>query len=218
MKRHALALAAAMLVALLLTAVAATAPGDPNRKFTPADQKLARSLVLRKADLPAGAWKTAPTDFSQPNPPCVVRDYRLDSLTETGAAGYSYSLADLQVESESAVFLTASQAHRAFMTESQPGFMRCVLTSFARPGVTVRIATIERLPPTSTPVRVAADHSLVTLYSTHTNRTVIIDLVTVFLQRGRVGSGVTIARANAHVPDSLVASATARAKLNLSKL
>jgi hypothetical protein len=164
MKRHALALAAAMLAALLLTAVAATAPGDPNRKFTPADQKLARSLVLRKADLPAGAWKTAPTDFSQPNPPCVVREYRLDSLTETGAAGYSYSLADLQVESESAVFLTASQAHRAFMTESQPGFMRCVLTSFARPGVTVRIATIERLPPTSTPVRVAADHSLVTLF------------------------------------------------------
>jgi hypothetical protein len=205
-------------MAMLLTAVAATAPGDPNREFKPADQKLARSLVLRKADLPAGAWKTSPTDFSQPNPPCVLRHYRLDSLTETGEAGYSYSLADLQVESDSSIFVTASQARQAFATESQPGFMHCAITGVSQPGVTVKIKSVESRPPVSAYLRSAANHSLVYIHSTKTNRTVTIDLVTFFFQRGRACTALSITRMNAHIPASLVNVTLARAALNLRKV
>jgi hypothetical protein len=225
MKRHAplrirwgAALAAAVLVALLLTAAAATAPGDPTRRHTAADQMLARSLVLRKADLPTGAWKTSPTDVSQPNPPCLLRHYRLDSLTETGGVGYTYSLADLEIESDASIFMTAAQASRAFATESQPGFMHCVITSLSSPNVTVKIKTVESLPPHSAYLRSAANHSLVYMHSTKTNRTVVFDFVTLFLQRGRAISGVSIIRTMAHIPKSLVDSTFARATLNLRKL
>src|SRR4029077_13283330 len=47
---------AAIGAALAWTAVAGSAPGDPKKALTEADQALAASAVLPKSDLPTGRW------------------------------------------------------------------------------------------------------------------------------------------------------------------
>src|SRR5262245_41520278 len=79
-------------VALVATAVALAAPGDPQKRFNKRDQAVARAMLLRVGDLPQHGWTRKRTDFSQKNPACLVRHYSLGALTATGEAGYTYQL------------------------------------------------------------------------------------------------------------------------------
>ena len=84
-RKRATALTAVVGSALLWVGLAASAPGDPKRKLTAEGQALAKRFVLRKADLPLSArWKVEPTDFSQPNPACLVKHYSYSALTLVG--------------------------------------------------------------------------------------------------------------------------------------
>jgi len=152
--KRATALTAVVGAALLCVSLAASAPGDPRRKLTADGQALARSFVLRKADLPlAVRWKVEPTDFSQPNPACLVKHYSYSALTLVGEAGNTFTIAPgiPLVESDGSVFLSAGQARRAAAIDQKIGLARCVASSLAKevskgsPGVTVSVQKISRL-------------------------------------------------------------------------
>ena len=114
--------------ALLWAGLAASSPGDPNKRLTAAGNAHARSYLLRMADLPTGSWRSRPATFSQPNPSCVVKHYNLGALTLDGEAGDIYELGAgfPLVESDAHLFVTVGQARRAFSKESTIGFARCL--------------------------------------------------------------------------------------------
>jgi hypothetical protein len=123
------ALAAGVL--LCCVGVALAAPGDPQRHFKPADQAVARSILLTKTDLGHLKWKQIKTDFSQPNPACFVKHYSLAALTVTGEAGFEYTYGITSVESIGHVFVTAAQAATAFAGTSKLGLARCYGSALA---------------------------------------------------------------------------------------
>lgn len=140
--------------ALVWVGLAASAPGDPKRKLTPAGQAYAKSFVLRKADLPRSSnWKAERTDFSQPNPPCLVKHYSYSALTLVGETGYTYSISPgiPLVESDGSVFFTAGQARRAAAIDQKIGLARCVASALTaelekgQSGVTARVQAVDRL-------------------------------------------------------------------------
>jgi hypothetical protein len=121
---------------LLVGGIAYSAPGDPKKELKPADQAYARSILLRRADLPKGTWAATPTDFSQANPRCVVAHYSLSALTVNGEAGFTYAGSPATggvavIESGAHVFLTAAQAKRAFGIVTSTGLARCGATAVA---------------------------------------------------------------------------------------
>ena len=127
-RRRQLAVVGAACAALLWVGIAASSAGDPKKRLTPSGNALARSYLLRKADLPAGHWRARPAGFDQPNPGCAVKHYNLDALTLEGEAGDIYELdaALPVVESDAHVFVIAGQARQAFSKESTIGFARCL--------------------------------------------------------------------------------------------
>jgi hypothetical protein len=124
---------AAATSALLWAGIAASSPGDPKKRLTPAGNAFARSYVLRKSDLPPREWHARAASFDQPNPSCAVKHYNLGALTLDGEAGDVYALdrAFPLVESDAHVFVNAAQARRAFSKESTFGFARCIGNSLA---------------------------------------------------------------------------------------
>jgi len=150
--RRALALAGAVGLALLWAGLAASAPGDPKRKLTAADQAFAKRFVLRESDLPRGTWRAKATDFSQANPACVVKHYSFAAFTISGEAGFTYTAgAGIPiVESDAAVFPHAAQARAAFAIESKPGLSHCLAGELAAeaaraPGVKASVLKIQQL-------------------------------------------------------------------------
>jgi hypothetical protein len=127
-RKRTLALTAAVGAALVWAGLAATAPGDPKKQLNAADQAYAKTVVLRKAELPAGKWQVKPTDFSQANPACLVKHYSFAALTVSGETGLTFAAPAgfPLVESDALVFPTAAQAQRAFTIETKPGLARCV--------------------------------------------------------------------------------------------
>lgn len=119
--------------ALLWVGIAASSPGDPKKRLTPAGNAFARSYLLRKSDLPPRDWRARRASFDGPNPSCAVKHYNLGALTLDGEAGDIYELdrAFPLVESDAHVFVNAAQARRAFSKESTFGFARCIGDSLA---------------------------------------------------------------------------------------
>jgi hypothetical protein len=146
--RREVALLVAASGALLWVGIAASSPGDPKKRLTAAGETLARSYLLRKADLPAGDWHARPAGFDGPNPSCAVKHYNLGALTLEGEAGDIYEVAAglPVVESDAHVFVTAGQARQAFSKESRIGFARCLGASLGRggsgSGAVVRVRTL----------------------------------------------------------------------------
>jgi hypothetical protein len=147
-------LTAVLGLALVWVTLAASAPGDPKRKLTATDQAYAKSFVLRKSDFPfAAKWKVEPTDFTQPNPACIVKNYSFSALTLVGETGKTFTIDPgiPLVESDASVFVSAVQARRAVAIESKLGLARCLGSYLATElskssqGLTARVQKVERL-------------------------------------------------------------------------
>ena len=222
-------------VALVWAAVAGAAPGDPKKDLKPADQALAASAILPRADLPPGRWTGNPTDFSQPNPPCLVRHYSLARLTATGEAGRTYLRTDgSAMESDAHVFVSTKQAALAYGTLTGLGLARCLGSAFAQ---SIAKAT-STLSATATgkllnvvPVRLAGVRSapargfriFIRLRSPKGDSLVEIVLVGVHQGRTvgslsfvRVGEPLAVLKTTALWPDSVVSSLTRKLAARLT--
>jgi hypothetical protein len=193
-----------------LAVPASAAPGDPARKLTPAGRAAAASIVLRTYELPGTGWLARAADLRQPNPACVVKRYSLSALTVTGDAGRVFTLGAgiPAVESDAHVFVTPTQARRAFTTESRAGFARCIgadlVAKVSTKGARAVLEKVERLPMAGLPAAAFGSRIVVRLESPQGD--VPLDATLVGLRRGRAFGGLTIVTAGAPWPQAVVRS------------
>jgi hypothetical protein len=132
----------------LVTGVALAAnPHDPQKRFTAADQAYARSLVLKRADLPGTGWKgEKSTDDSStcksfnPDESKLVETGEQESLEFTRSGGFVTSMA--------AVFRTKKDAETSWNLEVKPQVLNCLAEGLAQTstgGATVKIASRGKL-------------------------------------------------------------------------
>jgi hypothetical protein len=140
----------AIVVALgaVTTGVALAAnPHDPQKRFTAADQAYARTLLLKRADLPGAGWKgqTSSSDSStcnsfNPDESKLVETGEQESLEFTRGGGFVTSMA--------AIFRTAKDAQTSWNLEVKPQVLNCLAEGLAQTstgGASVRIAARGRL-------------------------------------------------------------------------
>jgi hypothetical protein len=152
---RALVIALALLVGAALAVPAALAdPTDPQNRFTPADQKLARGIVVTHADLPGTGWKGSRSPSSaDPSLSCASFEPDLSDLVRTGhAEGLDLERADgLFVTSTTGVFKTPAMARAAFTRVAAPGLAACLRSIFteslgSQPGLEVKNVVRRPLP------------------------------------------------------------------------
>jgi hypothetical protein len=221
--RRSVAVVAAIGSVLVGVGVASGAPGDPMKHLVAADQTYARSVLLRTSDLPALAWQVKPTDFSQPNPPCLVRRYSLSALIWTGLAGRTFTSGGTLAASDVEVFSTVAQSRRAFAILFEPGLEQCLAGALAAgisksaAGVTARVARIDRFTlPFSEPT-----HGFrVLLHVSSAQGEGSVDLVEVAILHGRGLGALSMAGLPSIWPQSTVRTlaATLRARLASHRL
>jgi hypothetical protein len=159
---RALVVLLAVVAGAALSASAALAePTDPQKRFTPADQKLARGIVVTQADLPGTGWKGSRSpSSSDPSLSCAGFEPDLSDLVETGRAeGLDLERADgLYVTSTTGIFMTPAMAKAAFTRVAGPGLAGCLRSIFteslgSQPGLEVKQVTRRPSPvPRVTPL------------------------------------------------------------------
>lgn len=127
---RAIVLTLAVLTAALTAAAALAAPGDPKLDLKPADQKRAKAILVKAAELTGKGWTGSPADFGRANPSCVIKHYSLAKLTANARAGIEYTRSvdtgTFLVDSDVYVFKTPGQATTAAATASDLGYGRCL--------------------------------------------------------------------------------------------
>ena len=133
--------------AVVTGAARAANPHDPQKRFTAADQAYARTLVLKRADLPGAGWKgTKSTDDTStcksfnPDESKLVETGKQESLEFTRGGAFVTSLA--------AIFRTKQDAVMGWNLEVKPKILDCLAESLAQTSTgssTVRIASRGRL-------------------------------------------------------------------------
>jgi hypothetical protein len=185
-----LALIGALAAAGLLAATATAAPGDPKVSVKPADQAYARTIVLRKADVPGRGWTGKATEFGGLNPDCVVKHYSLSKLTATAQVGTTYTRpvdpGTFLVESDVDVFATPAQAKAASGIATKIGLARCLGSALVAQVPAGAFATTEVHAVKLSGVKNVAGAFKITLHiaSSQGKSTLTADVI--YLQKGRV--------------------------------
>jgi len=121
-------------LAICLAAAAVAAPAalgvtQPKKAIRAADQAVAQSIVLKRADLPAGSWKgsRSPDDNTTPN--CKGMKIDLSDLTETGDANgleFQDQQTGTYVSSGAGLMLTEAQAKTWYSRFVRPQLAHCL--------------------------------------------------------------------------------------------
>jgi len=217
------AISVAVGAALLWVAAAQPAPGDPKKRIKVADQAYARSVLLRKADLPAGRWRIESTDFSQPNPACLVKHYSLGALTATAQAGFTYTLGGgiPVIESDANMFLTAAQAQRAVSISTKLGLARCLGAAFAAEvqkntsGVSANVVKVEAFSFAGLGATARGFRIVLQLRSSQSVTS--LDTVLVIVRRARAVAWLSLVQAGSAWPSSTVRSLAATTAGRMTK-
>jgi hypothetical protein len=124
---------AGLVVALVVAGAASAGSGPPKHAFTAAGQVLVRSLVLHRADLPAGFKSTSSSGNTGKPPSC--KGFRPDEsdLTLRGRSSAEFDVAGNPplVSSDADVWLSVAQARSAFDRVVRPGLSECLFKLFA---------------------------------------------------------------------------------------
>jgi hypothetical protein len=175
---------------------AAAGENDPKQAIKPADQALARTALVTKADLGAG-WVVQASSESTPDPDVDCGGYDPDEshLTVTGDAdgkrlAFSTAQARLFVDSGARVYKSLAQANESWRINSKPGVWSCFgkqleASSSSTLTIRVRSATAATPPAASAPKRLAG-RIVFDMTTKSTGQTVRIYMDVLVLQRGRV--------------------------------
>jgi hypothetical protein len=116
---------------VVVAEVALAAGGQPRKAFRRSDQAVARSIVLRPADLPAG-FQSSPASASQREVP-RCKGFKPDEsdLTLVGQASsrdFAMSGNPPLISSSADVWLSAAQAKADFRRVVRPGLSGCLFS------------------------------------------------------------------------------------------
>jgi len=176
--------AVALALVLPVAASAAVDPRAPIQRYTAADTKLAKAIVLRQSDFAAG-WKQDPP--AKANPPCTAGPDE-SSFVQTAKVNPSFTYRDgvTNVGSEVDVFRLASEARKDWNASTTALLGTCLLQS-ASAGfgkkVHIRIASAKTLAAPKAAERGLHYRYVLAIRSTKTTN-LVIDVVAI--GRGRV--------------------------------
>lgn len=173
--------AAGLLLGPVLAGSALAGRGDPEIRFTPADQARARSMLIRQADM--GSFRAIPTADDPDTPYCAALDE--SDLTLTGRANSrSFTAGTEFAVSRAYVYASRADAssswRRGTSTAGQSCLRQALLLQLS--GTPVRLISFEkmafpRLPVRSVTYRIVAGRNGVRLY---------LDLIALQHARGEV--------------------------------
>jgi len=122
-----------LLAAGVAPATAAAGPRDPKRELRPAEQALAKRIVLRASDLPGSGWHASRSSPSSSGFSCPGFEPDMSDLTEYGhASSPDFDRPDAYVSSNAGVFSTAAQGRTAYGRVARPGLADCLSRVFAQ--------------------------------------------------------------------------------------
>jgi hypothetical protein len=143
-------LAVGIVVALVGAGAASAGSGQPRHAFTAAGQALARSIVLRRGDLPA-SFRSTPSSGNTGKPPSC-KGFKPDEsdLTLSGRSSAEFDVAGNPplVSSDADVWSSVAQARSAFDRVVRPGLSECLFKLFAA-GLTAHAAKGVKYVPVS---------------------------------------------------------------------
>jgi hypothetical protein len=195
-----LALAAA--VTLAVAAAAFAGPNDPRLHKRAADAKRARTLLLKRSDLPAGFVDKGPQKPSGPTPDIPCAQPNLHALVMTAdVSSHEFDrnrLASVaEATSEATFFVRATQARKAVAVVTSPRIGRCLKRFVVRNATkgtngALKITRV-RLVPVSENVR-DLHTRLWDMFLTFKAQGIVFhdELVLAYFRRGRVVSMVML--------------------------
>jgi hypothetical protein len=134
--------------AVLAGAALAANPRDPQKHFTSADQAWARTLLVKRADLPGTGWKSQKSTNSDSR--CNSFNPDESKLVETGEqSSPEFTRVGGFVSSAAAVFRTARDAQASWNLEVKPQLLDCLAESLRQTSTgnaTIKIVSRGKLP------------------------------------------------------------------------
>jgi hypothetical protein len=200
-------LLAAFVLAGVLAGTALAAPGDPKRKHTPADMKLAQRALLTRADLGSG-WTERPAVAAKPTS-FACTSFRPDQsdLVETGAATSNSFVNGAEqrfLQQVSYVFKTEQQAATLWKRAIGTGLLRCLGESVRNGStqtVTFTVRRTSRLTLPDVADRTAGFRVIATASSPGQKLGTYYDMIV--LARGKVVTAISFAAFAESVPRSV---------------
>ena len=170
-----------LVLAAALPALAVAGPKDPTKRHTAADMRLARTIVLRQADFPAG-WTQEKGSGASGDADCAAQPDE-SKLIETGSVDPTFDSPNggaVTVDSEVDVYQTKAMALADWRTADLRLLRSCLAELFAKTtGTKVAVsATVE-------PVPVHAERALAYRFELTAKGGIPYDIDLIALGRGR---------------------------------
>lgn len=184
-------------VVLLLTssvALAASGPKDEKVRYVPADQARARSVNIRRADLPAG-WTAEKGEPSTPLrcPGIFDPDFSRVTITAT-VDSPAFSNGFQFASSVAEVYETTAQLSLEWRLGTSAAATRCIRLdtkeAFTEPGLDAKVVSVAKLSVPRVAPRQAAWRFRVRLTETSSGQTGVLFVDLVVTARGRAVVGV----------------------------
>jgi len=184
------ALVVVVLLAFLWTAAALGGRGDPQKRFTPADQARARAMLLRTSDFPTGVRATRQSSGAL-SFDCAALD--LSGLTLTGEADSpNFSTGFVNATSASDVYMTLVDANASWRRSTSSAGVACVRATLRAEleAIGVQLDSLRRLAFPRVSDRTVAYRIVATAHPQGVSVRVFVDLVA--LQRSRAQVSVLL--------------------------
>lgn len=189
-------LALVLFVALAVPALALAADTDPKRQLTPADERKAGAIVLKRTDFTSG-WKRTTTPNSDAELNCSFYNPDGSDLTLTGDAEAEFERTGgfPSLLSYADVYRNDRDAAAAWARTVKPALARCVAQFFERevsePGTKVTVVNHDRMAFPRLAQRTAAFRIDVKMAVTQNGQTATVPLTLhiVVVGRGRAEAG-----------------------------
>jgi len=178
LSRVALLVVAGLLVAAL--AVPAFA-ASPKRKYTPAGNAVAKSVLLKLSDLPTG-WKASNGGGGNAHTTCPSFDPDQSDLTSIGKADSGFESKDglSSISSIAGVFKNTGQAQTSWNRVVRPGMLTClasILESSGTKAAPIKVTSKGKLGLTVPGHRAAAYRLVADVTSKGQHLNVYLDLI-----------------------------------------
>lgn len=200
--RRLVLLVLATAVMLAVTAAAFAGPNDPQVRPRAADVRIAKTLIMKRSDVPAGFADKGPQKNSGPTPdiPCtepnlhalvVTADVSSHRFVRTHTGSYA------EVSSDASFFLRPAQAQRAVSAVTSTRFGNCVKTAVVKSVNKTGKGKYKIISSHLTPISenvgdLHANFWDMFLTFEANGRTFRDELVLAFLRRGRVVSNLML--------------------------
>ncbi len=197
-------LVAVSLLALVVTAPALGADGEPKKALTAKGQAIAKSIVLKRSDLSAGFVPHKPSDAARPRGArCAgVDETDLTVIGDADSADFSRDAAGVAVGSSASVYRSLRESNIAWRRAGTAAAVRCFsdLVRLTAPAARkVKIVSAKRIPFRAGSSKSIA-YRVVATMDIGGSRTIRAYFDAVLLQQGTVQAALVVTSLGRAVP------------------